>query len=609
MDDYRLLSDAINIVASEADSRTLIMPHQQEAVDALTEYYDITEDINKEQNGLMVMPTGSGKTFTAVNWLLTSGIANGYKIVWLAHRQELIDQTNNEFRKQAPVLTGSNIKKLKVLPVSGMNGHFKMSMASKADIYICSIASVANKYGYRFIRRMLGEAGKRKLIVVVDEAHHIVAPQYQKVLKRITEINQGRLLLGLTATPTRMQENDLKKLLKIFEVEKNIKEKKGTKNGFIYEVTLKQLLASGFLAKPIREKVNTEIHGEIEYEFTPEDETYFETFAELSEKVMTQISRSSARNKIIVEQYIKNKERYGKTLIFAVNQMHAETLCSELKNQGIKCDYVVSGKAGTQQTIADFKQNKFDVLVNVQILTEGSDVPHIKTVFLTRETNSDSLLMQMIGRGLRGEKAGGTDVAYIVDFHDSWDKYKFWIDPGMLDIFNELDGETIQDGIIINEKVSAKIDVEPLEIPMESQGNDLNMHDFYMKLYNIMRVSLSSTIEAPVCPCGWYSVVNSDGNQEKILVYEEQLNSYSRIDKFKDRLIKKRLSAQRVIQMFFDNCKEVPTENELEDFLDLLYETDEMPEYYTFEQRKQIDPKNIADEMNSLFEKEEDKEA
>lgn len=60
-----------------------------------------------------------------------------------------------------------------------------MSMANRGDVYVCSIASVANKYGYRFIKRMIGAQGKRKLIIVVDEAHHAVAGNYQKVSKSI----------------------------------------------------------------------------------------------------------------------------------------------------------------------------------------------------------------------------------------------------------------------------------------------------------------------------------------------------------------------------------------------------------------------------------------
>lgn len=92
-----LYTDPINIKESVADSREL-MSHQMEAIDSLNKYFNLSGRKNVKQNGLLVMPTGSGKTFTAVNWLLNSGVANGYRILWLAHRQELIDQTNNEFR-------------------------------------------------------------------------------------------------------------------------------------------------------------------------------------------------------------------------------------------------------------------------------------------------------------------------------------------------------------------------------------------------------------------------------------------------------------------------------------------------------------------------------
>lgn len=219
------LGEPILIEKSIKDSRSLIMPHQQEAVDCMTQYYELDKDI-PNRNGLIVMPTGSGKTYTAVTWLLSQGIAKGYRIVWLVHRQELVEQTFQEFYKQAPLLKGTGVKKLRVLPISGSRMHLRMSVATKADIYVCSIASVANKNGYRFIDRMLGAAGKRKVIVVVDEAHHAVAANYKKVIKRIETLNPNRVLLGLTATPTRMQESEQKQLQQMFNINHNLRRKK-----------------------------------------------------------------------------------------------------------------------------------------------------------------------------------------------------------------------------------------------------------------------------------------------------------------------------------------------------------------------------------------------
>jgi hypothetical protein len=79
----------------------------------------------------------------------------------------------------------------------------------------------------------------------------------------------------------------------------------------------------------------------------------------------------------------------------------------------------------------------------------------------------------MIGRGLRGVKAGGTEKAYIVDFHDSWDKYNYWLDPGTLDIFNDLDDGTIIDEFPEKKIGDANIEIEPLEISIASQANNL----------------------------------------------------------------------------------------------------------------------------------------
>ncbi|GAA3656533.1 DEAD/DEAH box helicase family protein [Asaccharospora irregularis] len=589
-----LYTDPINIKESSADSRKP-MSHQIEAIDSLNKYFNLNGKKNVQQNGLLVMPTGSGKTFTAVNWLLNSGVARGYRILWLAHRQELIDQTNNEFRNQAPALAKYGIKKLRIIPVSGI--HFKMSQASRYDINICSISSVANKYGYRFIKRMLGEPGLEKLIVVIDEAHHAVSPSYQKVLKRITQLNPNRILLGLTATPTRMQDYDRKRLFDMFNVTVNAESNIGHSKGYIYEVTLKNLLISGFLANPVYKKIETNIAGEIEYLITEDDEAFFNKFGELSEKLKDQIAKSSSRNKFIVKQYLDNKNKYGKTIIFALNQNHCRTLYEEFKKAGVKCDYVISDKVGAQDTIRKFKENKFDVLINVQILTEGSDIPDVETIFLTRQTNSDSLLMQMIGRGLRGPAVGGTKEVNIIDFHDTWDKFVFWLDPEQL-VIESIGDKTPSTEVKNNNDNEGVIEIKSQYTPW----------DIYIKLYNRMKANVISKEFDEVLPVGWYAVLNENGEDVNVLVYEDTLDGFKYIEKFKDKFIKGKVNATAIISICFNKCNIKPKESGVKLILDKLYEDGEMPIYYTFEEREVLDPKIIAAKMNQLFVKDEEKE-
>ena len=597
------MTEPILVDKSTRDSRDLIMPHQKDAVEAMSEYFNLDKDL-ENRNGLVVMPTGSGKTYTAVNWLLSEGVTKGYRVVWLVHRQELVDQTYLEFRKQAPLLKESDVKKLRVFPISGK--HLKMSMASRADVYVCSIASVANKYGYRFIERMIGAQGKRKLIIVVDEAHHAVASNYQKVIHRLSKLNPNRILLGLTATPTRMQESQKIRLLRMFNADNNIEKGIGVKGkGYVYEVTLKQLLASGFLANPKYIPVPTEIIGEVEYECTPEDQAFFEQYGDLSERLKNRIGKSSVRNQIIVDQYLKHKDMYGKTIVFAYDQNHAETLCNTFKEVGVSCDYAISNRNDAQDVIQRFKNNEFKVLINVQILTEGSDVPDIQTVFLARETNSDSLLMQMIGRGLRGEKAGGTKDAYIVAFHDTWEKFVGWIDPGTLDIFDNIP-EDIKDNDILEEDLTEEIEIGPREEQsaeevlenediLTTQEEFVTQRDLYMKLYNVMKANLVSTEKKRITPCGWYSVINDEGEDDKLLVFDIQKSYYADIER-NIKQITESLSVDAFQDIFFGNCDIKPELAELQLLLDYIVDAGEMPLYFELSQREAFDLKEIGQE-------------
>lgn len=590
----------ISIDDSMPDNRTLIMPHQAEAVKAMTAYFQL--DKRKEnRSGLVVMPTGSGKTYTAVNWLLNDAVVKGYRVIWLVHRQELVEQTFMEFRKQAPTLKGTGVKKLRIIPVSGM--HLGMNMACRADVNVCSIASVANKYGYRFIERMLGVPGKNKCVVVIDEAHHAVSASYRKVITRIQKLNPAMVLLGLTAAPTRMNQSELQRLQSIFNINKNLANKIGYR-GYVYEVTLKQLLMSGFLAQPRYQSVKTEINGEVEFNLTEGDKLFFEQFGELSERLKDQIAKSSARNKLIVKQYLDNKDIYGKTIVFAVNQMHAETLCNEFKNAGVACDFAVSSRKDAQQVIRNFKENKFNVLINVQILTEGSDVPDIHTVFLTRETNSESLLMQMIGRGLRGEKAGGTKDAYIVAFHDIWDSFMTFMNPRDLDIFEDLPEEYNQDEP--NEVIEIapnNPDVEAENAEKESSGETseekISVRDIYLKLYARVRTSILSKKDVLTFPVGWFSVTDKNNSDYSLLVYEGQEDVYKTIEN-NIKLLNK-VDPEMLLELYFADCEVKPELEEIGDFLDYIIETGEMPPYFTFEERSILDPDIVAKDLVEKF--------
>ena len=126
---------------------------------------------------------------------------------------------------------------------------------------------------------------------------------------------------------------------------------------------------------------------------------------------------------------------------------------------GIKADYIVSSLTisrllinltkENEKKIQAYRDGKLQVLINVNILTEGVDLPQTQTVFLARPTVSTILMTQMVGRALRGVKAGGTANAYIVSFIDNWNEHIAWVNPeslfeGSNDFFDKDPGKRIK---------------------------------------------------------------------------------------------------------------------------------------------------------------------
>lgn len=133
-------------------------------MNALNDYYDLSGECKTEQSGLLIMPTGSGKTFTTITWIMESAIPAGYRIIWFAHRQELVEQALQEFCRVAPILSEYGIKKIKILPISGQ--HAGMSQSSGYDINVCSIMSVATKMECVLYEGCLVHLGLERLLLL-----------------------------------------------------------------------------------------------------------------------------------------------------------------------------------------------------------------------------------------------------------------------------------------------------------------------------------------------------------------------------------------------------------------------------------------------------------
>lgn len=567
----------IDIARGPLNSEKPHLPHQEEALEALNRYFVLGQ--KSPQNGLLVLPTGGGKTYTAVTWLLDRAIPNGYRVLWLSHRPELVGTAYRMFVDLSPLLGRHGIKKLRIASIS--EEHFKMFNAFRYDVNICSIDTAASKNGLKYLERILGKTGKDKLVVVIEEAHHAVMPSYTKVLKEITNISPNRILLGLTATPKRMQMAEYKKLRTMFSVSDNLQENRGNENGYIYEAGYNRLMLEGFLARPVYRKVDTQIQGDEAFTVTDEDVSYFLRWGELSESVKDQLAKSSNRNDIIVDEYVNNANKYGKTLVFAVNQLHCKTLYKAFTRAGISCNYCVPGEPGTASVIRDFKAGAFDVLINV--LDEAVSINDVQSVFLTGQTNSDSLLIQKVGRGLRGVASGGTEYAYIVEFQDRWNRFSFWNDPTTLDFDPEIDVVRTADG-----------EAPKQELRLSSQSDAACNWEVLIRIRSALHAVLQGESRKSAFPCGWYAILDAEGGDRKVMVFDNQLPGYEAIAQNAAAIAAENLNADECRAKYFDISEDLPDVDDLQLVLNALAENGEMPEYYTFDMRDKVDARAIS---------------
>ncbi|SFG94957.1 DEAD/DEAH box helicase family protein [Enterocloster clostridioformis] len=429
------------ITVSPEQSGIRLYEHQKQAVRNLDEW----KRTGDSGAGLLVLPTGGGKTLTATYWLMKSILDNGGKVLWIAHRHELLNQAFHAFERVCYQDLSPHKKEHRYRIISGQHDK-AVHIRPEDDILIASKSSLTHDLSH--IRRKWIEANRGHICMVIDEAHHAPASEYRKLIQTMQESGGDFRLLGLTATPFRTAEKEQGLLSKLFP------------DDILYKIDLRTLIEQGILSDPIFHPIETKIkmadwfHEEnadaLLERIVNEKGFDFDSPGALGEQAARLIAAHSERNRLIVDTYVNNQAIYGKTLVFTINVDMAIALNTLFQERGIRSDYVVSSirdaATGVNRSneenraiLQRFRDGELDVLVNVNILTEGTDLPQVQSVFLTRPTKSTILMTQMIGRALRGERAGGTAKAYIVSFLDDWQEYIAWVNPEKLFIDTNAD--------------------------------------------------------------------------------------------------------------------------------------------------------------------------
>lgn len=347
-----------------------ILPHQKQILDRLKAVRD-----GGVKRNLIVAATGTGKTvISAFDYKLFSE-ANPYhnRILFVAHRQEILVQSRNTYRS---VLCNANFGEIWVGQYKPTNGidHLFVSVQtfnSKFDEVFSMLPS--DYYDY----------------IVVDEAHHLVADSYRKILSHFSP----KLLIGLTATPERM---DGESLLPDFD------------NQISAEIRLPVALDEGLLT-PFQYLCISD-NTDLTDDELMQGSKYVAT--KLTEKLCNE-----ERVGLIVDRlkYYLPDEHKCRALGFCATQEHARFMSESFRAYGLKADYLTAAKNEERDVLnRKLAKGEINYLFVVDIFNEGVDIPEVDTVLFLRPTESLTVFLQQLGRGLR--LAPGKQLLTVFDF-------------------------------------------------------------------------------------------------------------------------------------------------------------------------------------------------
>lgn len=359
------------ICHQNAAPRIQLRPYQEESIQSVLDALKSGE----KRLGIS-LATGSGKTviFSHLIDQVPAPTAEATQTLILAHRQELVEQAARHCRDLYPEKT------------------VDVEMAKKyasgvADITVASVATL------RSPERLARLDPSRFKLILVDEAHHIVASSYMDVLRHFHLTNKCErgqtALVGVSATFSR--HDGLKLGAAIDRI--------------VYHKDYVDMIEDKWLSDVIFTTARTGVNLS-KVKVSGGD---FQTGA------LSRAVNNDETNAITVRAWLEKAGRRKSTLVFCVDLAHVTSLTAMFRQHGIDARFITGDTPAQERTqrLDAFRAGEYPVLLNCGIFTEGTDIPNIDCVVLARPTQSRNLLVQMVGRGLR--KFQGKKDCHVID--------------------------------------------------------------------------------------------------------------------------------------------------------------------------------------------------
>ena len=328
---------------------------------------DMKERIEKalhlHRSVMAQMPTGTGKTYLLTAVIDSFVSNNPMEKVWIvAHRRELVSQIDETVRK------------------------FHSYSASNTSSLLSSVKAVSIQWLSKHYDEIEEEPG----MIVIDEAHHALAKTYKEMWERFPKAK----FLGLTATPCRLNGKGFTDLFDVLVQSWSVPE--FISKGRLATYDFVSIKSDGMTQRLIDSLQKRGADGDYQ------------------NKEMDML----LNKKPSIERLYRSLEEFGKDrkgIVYAINISHAQKITKLYQEHGVKAIAIDSKTPATerQQDIEAFKKGDIQVLVNVDIFSEGFDCPDVEFVQLARPTLSLAKYLQMVGRGLRVAK--GKKNCVIID--------------------------------------------------------------------------------------------------------------------------------------------------------------------------------------------------